>query len=103
MSCIDLWFTAEMEEAIRSGRKCCTSRQEPHGQPGDIFRVLNGVFQIVDVIQVELAEIADLFFRLEGFDSPQEFRDFWEQVYHTPISGWDMAYVHFFSRLGGAS
>lgn len=98
MSQLDLWFTADMEEAIRSGRKCSTSRRERHGDPGDRFIVGGGIYQIVDVIQVELAEVANLFFRLEGFASPQDFREFWTRVYGPPYSGWDMVYVHFFVR-----
>ena len=103
MSLIALQFIPEMEAEILGGRKCCTSRRERHGNPGDRFIVGEGVYQIVDVLRVELPEVANLFFRLEGFDSPQEFRDFWIQVYGKPYSGWDMAYVHFFTRLGGAS
>jgi len=98
MSRFDLWFTREMEEAIQSDRKVCTSRREQHGTPGDVFTVRTVDYQIVDVLRVELAEIATLFYRLEGFDSPQEFRDFWVRIYGEPFSGWDMAYVHFFVR-----
>ena len=102
MSLIDLQFTAEMEKAVLEGRKCCTSRRERHGNPGDRFIVGDVIFQIVDVIRVDLGEVAEAYFRLEGFESAQKFRDFWDHVYHAPISGWDMVYVHFFARLGGA-
>lgn len=103
MSLIVLQFTPEMESAILGGRKCCTSRRERHGNPGDRFIVGDVVYQIVDVLRVDLGEVAEAYFRLEGFDTGQEFRDFWIQVYNKPVTDWDMVYVHFFARLGGAS
>lgn len=101
MSPIDLQFTPEMESAILGGRKCCTSRRERYGNPGDRFIVGDMIYQIVDVLRVDLGEVAEAYFRLEGFDSVQEFRDFWNRRYKVPDNAWEMVYVHFFSRFGG--
>lgn len=82
MAIIQLSFTSKMALAIRDGRKLCTTRLEQKGNPGDEFLACccGEPQRIIDVIQLPLWRIATEMYRLEGFNSPEEFIKTWNTL-----------------------
>jgi hypothetical protein len=94
---IDLPFSAEMARAVTEGRKCCTSRRDLKGMPGDFFELEGARFRILNVSRERAADIALNFCRLEGFRDTQECREALHEIY-PDLEGRDFLYVHFFAR-----
>ncbi len=101
MTLISLSITPDMEEKIFSGHKCCTSRREKKGIPGDTFVVRDRVYRILHVHKTALYSIGDFYHTMEGFSSPEEFQAFWESIYSS-YSGSLMVYIHIFAYAGNA-
>lgn len=100
---ITLPFTPEMERAAARGDKICTTRLERKGEPGCFFYLDTGVYFLNDVIDLPLKIIAEKFYRLEGFNSPEEFIAFWDGLdgYPPHADVWMHQFpVHFFNYLG---
>ena len=97
MTLINLKFSPDMERAIIEGIKICTTRDEPKGKPGDIFRVQNRLYRIVEVRSGRFPEFY-MFYILEGFSTPDEYRAKIKQIYPKNLN--DLYHVHFFAYLG---
>jgi hypothetical protein len=96
-------FHPDMAEALRNGRKCCTTRREKLGEPGDWWEKGDGsyaLYRIVEVRYVPFGVIASQFHRLEGFESQAAFESFWMRIHrgHLPASD-DMRWLHFIARI----
>jgi len=98
MALIDLKFSPDMAEAVLDGRKCCTSRSERKGAPGDEFEIEGVRFRIVDVKEEVLAHIGNDWYRLEGVDSPEAFERLWRSLHRGHYSLMRYYFVHFFAR-----
>jgi len=100
MTLIALKFSPDMEDAIISGKKCCTTRDEVKGNPGDMFVVRDRLYQIVDVLPVHVSgEFLRGNFRIEGFKTSFNFTDTLSEIYPNLKFG-DLVYVHFFAYVG---
>lgn len=96
MSLINLKFSPEMEELVLQGKKCCTTRDEKKGDVGDVFRVKDRLYRIVQVSSYDVSSIAHLY-RLEGFEFIYQFIKAIEEIYPDIYdSGDNVVYVHFF-------
>jgi len=74
-----VWFKKEMQEAILSGKKTATSR--PHPLPLERVQAVSGsrfdakvfaILEITDRIPSTWRTIIRMFYREEGFGSPEE-------------------------------
>lgn len=112
MTIINLKFSPEMEELVLQGEKCCTTRDEPKGEAGDIFRVGDRLYRILQIDKrMHPHECSD--FKLEGFESWKDLKCEIERIYPSIIKqseflsnigtqGGSEVYVHFFAYVGEA-
>lgn len=101
---VEIKFAPDMALAAITGVKICTSRSEVKGSPGDTFIVEHeGYFPrektIIDVIECRLEFIRDHLYRLEGFNSPEEFEVRWKQLHRGHFNPDSIKQVHFFSEV----
>lgn len=81
MTDITLTFTPEMERLIYQGKKICTIRENRHGARGDTFKDSRGnQYDLIAVIPTKLKQAIDIYYQLEGFDSPRELFDYWCKI-----------------------
>jgi len=113
MSAIEIPFSYEMAVAIIDGKKVATTRREAKGQIGDVFNielvrddVLRGIpvkrcltLRIIEIMAVDLETVRDLYFRLEGFDSPEAFEETWRSLHRGHFTTGKLYYIHFFGRV----
>lgn len=95
---VDIPFSPEMRLATIEGRKLCTSRNKRYGGPGDHFTLDGSIYRILDVQVWKLKDVAAKLYRLEGFDTPQQFIDIWNKLHY--MRGWEPdkeVFVHFFA------
>jgi len=110
MATITIPFSDEMAIAAIDGRKVATTRSERKGEIGDTFSLpiegagthhTIGVFRLIEIMAVDLETVANLYFRLEGFNSPEEFRATWRALhrghYHSMTD--KLYYMHVFGRI----
>jgi hypothetical protein len=97
MTLINLKFAPEMEELVLQGKKCCTTRDEPKGEVGDLFVVKNRVYRIISVTRENYS--LSHYFGPEGFKTFREFADCIRNIYKNcdDIHTW---YIHFFAYVG---
>lgn len=79
-----LHFHPAMVLALLDGRKCCTTRTKRIGHAGDVFTVegMSGVhFRIISVKELQLRSVRDYHYLEEGFNSPEEFEEFWKMTH----------------------
>jgi len=99
---INLPFLPEFEEAMLSGRKRATSRTRKFGNVGDTFVAFGCTFTIMAVNRLALSNVANIFWRLEGVESPDDFIAIWRRIH--PRQGWQPTqniYFHQFERIDG--
>jgi hypothetical protein len=97
MTLINLKFNPEMETAIIEGRKCCTTRDEQKGKPGDIFIVRDRVYRILQVDDCDL-NYASVMAKAEGFTTDVKFEDCMMEIY--PDMALDSTvYIHYFAYV----
>lgn len=115
---IEIPFSREMAIAAIDGRKVATTRSERKGVIGDIFEIVNpriapekqlqGIveglyripeFRLIDIHECDLSVVKDLFFRLEGFDSPEAFEKTWRALHQGHFTTGKLYYIHFFGRF----
>lgn len=102
MSLINLKFSPEMEELILQGKKCCTTRDEKKGEVGDVFRVGNRLYRIIQLTLYDVSEISPLY-RLEGFEHRYQFLKAIEEIYPEIYDSNDnLVFVHFFAYVDRA-
>lgn len=80
MPLIKLKFSPGMEELVLQGKKCCTTRDEKKGEIGDVFRVKDRLYRIIQIRVSDLSDISN-YYILEGFDYRYEFLKKIEEIY----------------------
>jgi len=93
-------FHPDMAQLLLARKKQCTSREKKLGEIGDWFELKGLRFQFTNVWQETFGEIADKFYRCEGFFSPADFRMFWIKIHrgHLPENG-TMKWLHVMRRM----
>lgn len=72
MTHISLSFSPPMALAILEGRKVCTTRLAPKGEPGDTFTVAGFTYRLICIDDpMDFNWLAD-YYQLEGFDTPEQ-------------------------------
>lgn len=93
-------FTPEMTAAILEGRKTATSRTSRYGTAGDVVESPAGPLLLLWVRRLPLEQIANEHHELEGFDTPEGFRDIWIRLHQR--AGWrpaEKVWFHRFERV----
>lgn len=102
MKYVNIPFNRKMVLASLSGQKRMTTRTKKYGDPGDRFILAGHEFEIIAVMKLPLKEVAQRFFRYEGFRSNVEFIEFWNKTY--PKMSYEQYkdkefYVHVYKRV----
>jgi hypothetical protein len=109
MSTIEIPFSREMAIAAIDGRKVATTRSEKKGEIGDEFTIPHpdntkelsffGHFRPIEIMAVDLITVRDLYFRLEGFSSPEAFEKTWRALHRGQFMTGKLYYMHVFGRI----
>lgn len=107
MATIEIPFSREMAIAAIEGRKVATTRSEPKGEIGDEFEILANqpldgdiaTFRLLEIMAVDLITVRDLYFRLEGFESPAAFEKTWRALHRGHFTTGKLYYMHVFGRV----
>ncbi len=87
-----------MARASIEGRKIMTSRDEEKGKPGDEFEIEGVRFRLIDVLYLTMIEITRVYYRCEGFETPEECFKVISSIY-PGRTGFDRLCSHFYARL----
>jgi len=108
---ITIPFSREMAIAAIEGRKVATTRGEEKGEIGDEFDIREPrddedhfagdgyTYRLIEIMAVDLETVANLYFRLEGFNSPDEFRATWRALHRGHYTTDKLYYMHVFGRV----
>lgn len=100
MTSLYIPFSSKMNQAVREGRKVCTSRSKKYGDPGDLFHSEDfALYRLVDVQQWRLRAIKSELYRQEGCSSPEEFEQVWRSLHRGHFSADKGYFVHWFQRV----
>ena len=98
MTLIKIKFNSEMERAIIEGRKCCTTRDEIKGNIGDLFRVKDRMYRIIQVDEIDLL-YSSAMANAEGFKSDIEYLDCMSEIYPDLVEC-SPVFIHYFAYAG---
>ena len=111
MSQIEIPFSRDMYNAAYHGHKVATTRSEAKGEIGDVFHLYRDnnpknpkeyfvpKFRIIEIMAVDLETVRDLYFRLEGFDSPESFEKTWRALHRGHFTTGKLYFMHIFGRM----
>jgi hypothetical protein len=109
MSTIEIPFSRDMAIAAIDGWKVATTRGEAKGKIGDEFTVnhpdntknfsIFAHFRLIEIMAVDLETVKNLYFRLEGFDSPEAFEKVWRVLHRGHFTTGKLYHIHFFGRI----
>jgi len=113
MALIDIPFPREMAIAAIDGNKVATTRSEPKGVIGDEFEIgdprlkeaclelyfKDPSFCLLEIMAVDLETVKNLYFCLEGFDSPEAFERTWRALHRGHFTTGKLYYMHVFGRV----
>jgi hypothetical protein len=108
MATIEIPFSREMAIAAIDGLKVATTRSEQKGAIADRFKVPDPrisrpqavpIFRLIVVMAVNLETVKNLYFRLEGFDSPEAFEKTWRALHRGHFTTGKLYYMHVFGRV----
>lgn len=94
---VNIPFKDRFKEVMLSGQKIMTSRTNCYGSLGDTFQAFGRTFEITSCRTMRLGYVANQYYREEGFDSREDFIEFWATIH--PIAGYkqdQIVYVHEF-------
>lgn len=83
------------------GIKIATSRTKRYGYAGDTFIAFGRCFVLISIDKKPLSEIANHHFEEEGFNTPQEFIDFWNKLH--PKKKFQVGQYVYFHKFQSAS
>lgn len=93
-------FLPEWREKMLSGHKTATSRTKRYGNVGETFEAFGTTFELVEVRQLALRDIAADYYSLEGCATAETFRRVWEKIHQKRgYIGSDMVWFHVFRRV----
>jgi len=99
---IKIPFNEKFIIPIARGQKVYTTRTKKYGYIGDYFYATKGrriKCKITNIAKVRLGFIAEKLFWNEGFNSPQEFKEFWLTI-HRKWQPEKEYWLHSFVRRG---
>ena len=93
-------FKDRFDEKLLNGKKSTTARTKRYGGEGDEFERAGGRFKLMSVTSMKLIDVASCFWDVEGFDSMEEFIEFWKKIH--PGKGYvpeQRVFLHVFERV----
>lgn len=110
MATIEIPFSREMAIAAIDGQKIATTRSERKGEISDTFEITDprwthmpcvrpAGFVLIEIMAVDLETVKNLYFRLEGFDSPEAFEKTWRALHRGHFTTGKLYYMHVFGRV----
>ena len=99
MSHVDIPFCEEMRWATLDGRKKCTTRGDPMGQPGDTFPINGQTFRITKIEGRTLEFVKRHYFAEEGCTSPESFERLWRDLHRGAFPAHKVKWVHWYERV----
>jgi hypothetical protein len=107
MAQIEIPFSREMVIAAIEGRKVATTRSERKGEIGDTFSLDDprpyffnrSTFRLIEIMAVDLETVKNLYFRLEGCSSPEEFERVWRALHRGHFTTGKLYFMHIFGRI----
>lgn len=93
-------FRPDFCSDILTDRKRATSRNKRYGDPGHIINTPAGPVRLLWVERVSLGFVAAEFFADEGFETPADFVEVWNEIH--PRAGFDpeaKVWLHLFERV----
>jgi hypothetical protein len=100
MAQIEIPSSDAMAEAALDGRKICTTRSEKMDEIGDTFQILGAKFVLIDIWPATwITYVRDDLYRLEGFESPEEFEKTWRALHRGHFIMNRDYVLHFFGRV----
>lgn len=85
MTLVKIPFKPYFKEPMLSGVKVCTARTKYMGHPGDRFLAFGAEFEIVNVEDVYLLQVA-MIWKEEGCESEEHFKQVWQEIH--PVVGY---------------
>jgi hypothetical protein len=95
-------FHSDMRKANHDGRKCCTTRARLIGSAGELFADIlepEIIYRIIRVDFIPLSMVKELFYDVEGFDSPEAFEEFWCKLYRCEFDNDRFFYLHWYAMV----
>lgn len=78
---INIPFEPEFRGPMLSDKKRATTRPNRYAHPGDWFKAFGEVFVLIDVYHIPLNRVAFSYYSEEGFNSSEEFKNFWNKLH----------------------
>jgi hypothetical protein len=89
-------FKEFMKTKLIFGKKTATSRNRKLGEVGDFFIVYGRKYEFIQIKKLVLCQVADFYFKEEGFDTPDEFIAYWKDLHRKHYKGDQIVYFHRF-------
>jgi hypothetical protein len=97
---VSIPFLSQFRDPMILGYKTATSRTRRYGKVGDTFHIFGHEFTIYKITKMKLSDIAQAYYRQEGFSRPGEFMDIWMKLH--PRKAWNPnqeVYLHRFEKV----
>lgn len=101
MKAVTIPFKKQFEDAMIHDRKTATSRTRVYGAVGDRFKAFDYEFEIIGLHYMALSNVAQQYFRQEGFDDPKGFMEIWMKLHRGVWNPSRMVWLHRFKRVSG--
>jgi|GEM_PF-1957589 hypothetical protein len=101
MSLVEMTWSVKNRELVLARKKLATTRRTPHGFRGDHFLIDEQRFIFTAIRPMRLGHVAELYYQLEGAESPEAFLKEWTENYGLirPPNLTDLVYLHEFSEV----
>jgi len=102
MSEIHIPFNEWSRSRLNRGVKTATSRRKRYGTLYDTFKVDGRTYCIIGQCQVRLLDVGMRWFKEEGCESPEEFKEIWKLIHRK--AGWEpdlLVWLHTFIEVKG--
>lgn len=97
---INIPFKSYFREPMLNGVKHATSRTKKFGDDGDTFGAFGADFELTEVYQTTLLDVAENYWREEGCSSQSNFENIWKSIH--PVKGFvpdQIVWVHWFKGI----
>ncbi|OPY30037.1 MAG: hypothetical protein A4E28_00535 [Methanocella sp. PtaU1.Bin125] len=102
MKDVDMHLTDdEIESIVKAGTRH-VFRSAPMGRAWDTFHVNGKYYEIIDVSERSADTIARVYYRLENFNSPEDFIRVWKEGHSGRWEPKRMLYIHWFRDITGS-
>jgi len=101
MKDVDMQLTRDELDHVLNEETCHVFRSTPLGRAWDTFRINGRRYEIIDVSERSLGTIAQMYYRLENYRSPEDFIRSWKASHSGRWESEWMLYIHWFRDITG--